>query len=216
MKNLLPGLRKFSEKVFPKHQHLFESLSEGQSPHTLMITCSDSRIDPNLVTQTKPGEIFVVRNAGNIIPPYGSSKGGEEAAIEFAIDGLGISNIVVCGHTQCGAMAALMGNVNIDSLPAVKSWLNHAAATKKRLQQQQKESSLKCAIEENVLVQIDNLKTHPAVSAALKAKLVKIYGWIYHFESGSVKVYDSQNATFLSSSEIVTSSEEDEMQRFCV
>ncbi|MFM8314687.1 MAG: carbonic anhydrase, partial [Deltaproteobacteria bacterium] len=105
MKNLLPGLRKFSESEFKNKQSLFETLSKGQSPHTLLITCSDSRIDPNLITQTEPGEIFVVRNAGNIVPPFGSSLGGEEAAIEFAIDGLKVTNVVVCGHSHCGAMA---------------------------------------------------------------------------------------------------------------
>ena len=202
MNNLLPGLRKFSERVFPKQQQHFESLSQGQKPHTLMITCSDSRIDPNLVTQTKPGEIFVVRNAGNIIPPFGSSRGGEEAAIEFAIEGLGVSNIVICGHSHCGAMAALVNKVNLDGLPSVKSWLGHAQSTKRRLEDSTGGFDLCDVVEENVLVQADNLKTHPSVSAALKSGRVQIFGWVYSFESGSIAVYDRNQARYIPAIEV--------------
>ncbi len=202
MNNLLPGLRKYSEEVFPKQKNLFESLSQGQKPHTLLITCSDSRIDPNLVTQTQPGEIFVVRNAGNIIPPFGASQGGEEAAIEFAIDGLRVSNIVICGHSHCGAMAALMGKVNLENLPSVRDWLKHAQATRRRIKVCGEETSLNQVVEENVLVQSDNLKTHPAVSAALRENRVRIFGWVYHFENGAITLYDSRTKKYLSSSEV--------------
>jgi carbonic anhydrase len=202
MKNLLPGLRKFSERVFPVHQEHFESLAQGQKPHTLMITCSDSRIDPNLVTQTKPGELFVVRNAGNIVPPFGASKGGEEAAIEFAIEGLGVSNIVICGHSQCGAMAALVDKVNLDNLPCVKSWLSHAQGTKKRMESKGGDFELTDVVEENVLVQADNLWTHPSVSAALRAGSVQLFGWVYSFETGSIAVYDPRLKRYLPSTEV--------------
>jgi carbonic anhydrase len=204
MKNLLPGLRKFSQDVFPQLKPEFESLSQGQKPHTLLITCSDSRIDPNLVTQTQPGEIFVVRNAGNIIPPYGSSKGGEEAAIEFAVDGLRVTNLVICGHSHCGAMAALMGKVPLDGLPSVKSWLDHAQATRRRIDMlhKQKEVTLGDVIEENVLVQADNLKTHPAVSTALREQRIRIYGWVYHFEMGTISIFDPVNRKYIASAEV--------------
>jgi carbonic anhydrase len=209
MKNLLPGLRKFSERVFPGHQEHFESLAQGQKPHTLMITCSDSRIDPNLVTQTKPGELFVVRNAGNIVPPFGASRGGEEAAIEFAIDGLGVSNIVICGHSQCGAMAALAGKVNLDGLPCVHSWLGHAQGTKKRIDGMGKDVDLINVVEENVLVQVDNLRTHPSVSAALRTKRVQVFAWVYSFETGSIAVYDPQINKYLPSTEVKGEAEKD-------
>ena len=209
MKNLLPGLRKFSERVFPGHQEHFESLALGQKPHTLMITCSDSRIDPNLVTQTKPGEIFVVRNAGNIIPPFGASRGGEEAAIEFAIEGLGVSNIVICGHSQCGAMAALTGKVNLDGLPCVKSWLGHAQATKKRIDSMGGDYDLSHVVEENVLVQADNLRTHPSVSGALRSGRVQLFGWVYSFETGSVAVYDPRLKKYLPSTDVKEEAEKD-------
>jgi len=210
MKYLLPGLRKFSERVFPGHQEHFESLAQGQKPHTLMITCSDSRIDPNLVTQTKPGELFVVRNAGNIIPPFGASKGGEEAAIEFAIEGLGVRNIVICGHSQCGAMAALVDKVNLDNLPCVKSWLGHAQATKRRIDAMAGDFDLSHVVEENVLVQADNLRTHPSVSGALRSGRVQLFGWVYSFETGSIAVYDPRLKKYLPSTEVKEESEKDE------
>lgn len=204
MKNLLPGLRKFSETVFPKRQALFESLQSSQKPHTLLITCSDSRIDPNLVTQTEPGELFVLRNAGNIIPPFGSSSGGEAAAIEFAIDGLGVANIVVCGHSQCGAMRALQNSDDLAGMPSLRAWLLHAEATKKRVKKldESGRASLRDLIQENVLVQISHLKTHPAVSAALRAGKVHIFGWVYEFETGNVLVYDTEKDAFVPSHEI--------------
>lgn len=200
MINMLPRLRKFSEKIYPEHKPLFESLAEGQKPHTMLVTCSDSRIDPNLVTQAEPGEIFVVRNAGNIIPPYGSSKGGEEASIEFAIEGLGIQNIVVCGHSHCGAMAALARGIDSESLPSTASWLQHASATKRVLKG--KNATIDDHIETNVLIQIQNLKTHPSIAAALSQQRLHIFGWVYHFEAGSVSIYHNEQEKFIPSCEL--------------
>ena len=208
MKILLEGLRKFSTDVYPDHQKLFRELSAGQKPHTLMITCSDSRIDPNLVTQAQPGELFVVRNAGNIIPPYGSSQGGEEAAIEFAVEALGVSHIVICGHTKCGAMSALMNSDSLKTLPSVASWLNHAEATRRRCKDHTDQNPLKVA-EENVLVQAENLKSHPAVSAALRRKSIQIFGWIYHFETGEVTIYDPTQEKYVRSSEVRSRADSD-------
>lgn len=202
MIHLLPGLRRFTHDVFPTQQPLFQALSQSQHPHTLLITCSDSRIDPNLVTQTQPGEIFVVRNAGNIVPPFGASRGGEEAAIEFAVDGLGVANIVVCGHSYCGAMAALSKKVKLDHLPSLEKWLTHAQATKRRLRDKGEDSNLLSVVEENVLVQADNLRTHPAVSAGLRDGRVRVYGWVYHFETGAVTIYDPCRKAFVPSTEV--------------
>jgi carbonic anhydrase len=204
MKNLMPGLRKFTENVFPIQKELFETLSQGQKPHTLLITCSDSRIDPNLLTQTQPGELFVIRNAGNIIPPFGSSGGGEEAAIEFAIDGLNVSNIVICGHSHCGAIAALMDKVDLNPLPSVKHWLRHAQSTKKRILSCSKRNdySLSDVVEENIFAQIDNLKTHPSVSSALREDKIRIYGWIYQLETGEIRIFDQKSKQFVNTSEV--------------
>jgi carbonic anhydrase len=207
LKHLIPGLRKFSQDIYPQQKKLFQELSKGQSPHTLMITCSDSRIDPNLVTQTEPGEIFVIRNAGNIIPPFGSSVGGEEATIEYAIEVLGVKHIVVCGHSQCGAMAAIAQDTDLTALPSVKKWLGHAEATKRRCQHMECQGQLDKTIEENVLVQVENLKTHPAVSAALRNGTVDIFGWVYHFETGGITVYDPKQNKFVSSESVANKSE---------
>lgn len=202
MNNLIPGLRKFRENVFPHKQELFQSLSQGQAPHTLMIACSDSRIDPNLVTQAEPGEIFLIRNAGNIVPPYGAASSGEEATIEFAVAGLRVSNIVICGHSKCGAMAALANHVNLDGLPSVKRWLSNAEATKRRLEGTPRMENLLEVVQENVLVQADNLRTHPAVSAALQSGQVRIYGWVYNFETGTVSIYDPKLKAYLPSNKV--------------
>ncbi|MEZ4750451.1 MAG: carbonic anhydrase [Bdellovibrionota bacterium] len=162
MKELLTGINKFSKQVHPKKTDLFKKLETGQQPHTLFITCSDSRIDPSLITQTEPGEIFIVRNAGNIVPPYGASRGGEEATIEYAVDGLKVRNIVVCGHSHCGAMSALLDKNLVSKMPAVSKWLEHAESTLRRVQTG--EVSVDEAVKTNTRVQVDNLKTHPSVA----------------------------------------------------
>jgi len=203
MRILLEGLRKFSAEVYPRQEVLFHELSQGQQPHTLMITCSDSRIDPNLVTQSSPGEIFYVRNAGNIVPPYGSSKGGEEAAIEYAIEALKVKFIVICGHTNCGAMQALMKPEAIENLPSVKRWLDHAESTKRRCCEHYKAHGYTKEIpEDNVLVQVDNLMTHPAVSVAVKRGQIQIFGWMYHMDTGTVTIYDPHVKRYVTSKEV--------------
>ena len=120
MQKLLEGLHHFQQNIFSSQRELFERLAKGQSPETLFITCSDSRINPNLLTQTQPGELFILRNAGNIIPPYGAANGGEGATIEYAVAVLGVKDIIVCGHAHCGAMvfkfiARLEGNPMCDN-----------------------------------------------------------------------------------------------------
>lgn len=108
MQKLIEGLHQFQNSVFGTQRELFERLAHGQTPETLFITCSDSRINPNLLTQTEPGELFILRNAGNIVPPYSTSQGGEAATIEFAVAGLNVRDIIICGHSHCGAMKGLL------------------------------------------------------------------------------------------------------------
>lgn len=208
MKVLMQGLRKFSQEVYPDKKILFNELAQGQSPHTLMITCSDSRIDPNMLTQTNPGELFVVRNAGNIVPPFGASNGGEEAAIEFAVDVLKVQHVVICGHSKCGAMQALISNPDLSSLPSVARWLKHGESTKRRFERLDPSlKNLNTAVEENVLAQVENLKTHPAVYAALREGRLDVFGWVYHFETGDVTIYDPESKRFQLSTEIADRSQ---------
>src|SRR5437588_10073930 len=132
MQKIIDGVRRFQANVFTRQRDLFEQLaSKRQSPHALFITCSDSRINPNLITQTDPGELFILRNAGNIIPPYGAANGGEGATVEFAVAALGIQDLILCGHSQCGAMKGLLDLGSLAHLPATAAWLSHAESTRR-------------------------------------------------------------------------------------
>jgi carbonic anhydrase len=202
MEDLISGLEEFKEHYFAKHWEMFEKLSHGQKPKVLFITCSDSRIDPNLITQTDVGELFVIRNAGNIIPPYGAANGGEGATLEYAIQALGIEQIIVCGHSHCGAMKGLLHlNKLQEDLPLVYDWLRHTEATRRLLkdnyQGYQDDELLEIAISENVLTQIENLKTYPIVHSRLYQDRLQIYGWVYYLETGEVLAYDPDSHTYM-------------------
>jgi len=202
MKDLIKGLRDFKKSYFTKYRELFEQLSHGQDPNVLFITCSDSRIDPNLITQTDPGELFVIRNAGNIIPPYGAANGGEGAAVEYAIHALGVEHIIVCGHSHCGAMKGLLHKEKLGEMPLVYDWLNHAEATRRLVQENYRSSYstdelLEIAIAENVLTQIENLKTYPVVRSRLYQGNLFIYGWVYMIETGEVLAYDEKTHSYI-------------------
>ncbi|MBD2169197.1 carbonic anhydrase [Calothrix membranacea FACHB-236] len=202
MKKLIRGLREFQSSYFPANEELFEQLSLGQKPRVLFITCSDSRIDPNLITQAGLGELFVIRNAGNIIPPFGATNGGEGATIEYAIQALDIQQIIVCGHSHCGAMKGLM---KLDKLrvemPLVHDWLKYAEATRRLVKDNysnyEGEELLEIIIAENVLTQIENLRTYPAIRSKLHQKQLSIYAWIYQIETGEVLAYNPQQHAYV-------------------
>ena len=201
MEKLVKGIRQFREGIFSSKQSLFETLAGGQKPLALFITCSDSRIDPNLVTQTEPGELFVIRNAGNIVPTYATSAGGEQATIEYAVAVLGVKDIVICGHSHCGAMGGLLNQSQLENLPAVKSWLCHAETTHRIVQENYSHLSdaqerLAATVEENVLVQLENLRTHPSVASALARGDLNLHGWVYKFETGQVFGYNPAENQF--------------------
>ena len=201
MQKLVRGVSLFQKTTFKEKQALFERLCEGQTPSVLFITCSDSRLDPNLLTQSEPGDLFIMRNAGNIIPPYGAIHCGEAGTIEFALAVLNIKEIIVCGHSHCGAMKGVLDPQIIENLPAVAGWLNCAESTQRVMKENythlKGDHLLNAAIQENVLTQIDNLKTHPAVSAKLACGELKIHAWVYKFETGEVFAYDSKEHQFL-------------------
>lgn len=201
MDRIVAGVQRFKEGAFAQDKGLFESLAGGQSPQVLFITCSDSRIDPNLVTQTKPGEIFVLRTAGNIVPPYAAVRGGEAATIEYAIRALKIPHIVVCGHSHCGAMGGLLNLEGLGELPAVTAYLEHAEAARRIVienypDEKDEAKRVSLAVEHNVLVQLESLRTHPAVAAALGRGEVELHGWVYKFESGEVYAYDRDKGAY--------------------
>ena len=201
MQELVDGIHRFQQDVFGTHEQLFHDLVRGQKPLALFITCSDSRVDPSLLTQTAPGQLFVLRNAGNIVPPHGVAAGGEAATVEYAIGVLGVRDIIVCGHSHCGAMAGLLAPDTLKELPAVRSWLGNAESTRRIIAENYghlmgDEARLKATIQENVLVQLEQLRTHPSVAAALGRHAVRLHGWVYKFETGQVFRFDPESGQF--------------------
>jgi carbonic anhydrase len=203
MEKLIQGIHRFQSDVFSARQDFFSGLVHGQRPQALFITCSDSRMVPDLICQTDPGELFVIRNAGNIVPPYApGNPSGEAATIEYAIKGLGIRNVIVCGHTRCGAMQALLDPGSTTNMPRVRGWLGNADAGAEILAtcyppDLPAEARWKVLTQENVLVQVEHLRTHPAVAAGLAAGDLKLHAWVYKMETGRVYAYDPGAGQFL-------------------
>ncbi|MEB3358862.1 MAG: carbonic anhydrase [Synechococcales bacterium] len=221
MKKLIKGLRQFQSSYFSEHHELFEQLAHGQKPRVLFIACSDSRVDPNLITQAQVGDIFVIRNAGNIIPPFGAANGGEGAAVEYAIHALGIEHVIVCGHSNCGAMKGLLKIEKLrDEMPLVCEWLQHAEATRRLIKEnygdRTGEDLLDLAIAENVLTQIENLRTYPVIHSRLYQGKLTLHGWVYHIDTGEVYAYDPATHSYLPPHAQIVAYEpgEDEMPAF--
>lgn len=199
MERVISGVAKFQKEVFPAKEAQFRKLANGQNPEVLFITCADSRIDPNLVTQTEPGELFICRNAGNVVPPHSSQTGGTTASIEFAVAALGVSHIVICGHTDCGAMKGAIAPEKLDRLPHVKEWLGHCRAATEVVRARCGElggEHLEAVTCENVVQQLQNLRTHPAVATGLGCGRLTLHGWLYDIASGEVRYYDEQSGEF--------------------
>lgn len=170
-------------------------------PLALFITCSDSRVNPNLITQTEPGKLFTPHNAGNIVSAYGAAAGGEAATIEFAVSELRVKDVIVCGHSRCGAMQALLHLQRVEHLPALRQWLTHAGATRRTMCEKYVDrtgdAALTTAIEENVLVQLENLRTPPSVASGLARGDLKLHGWVYSIETGEVFAYQPEQGQFV-------------------
>lgn len=200
MEKVVSGVVKFKNSSYEDRKKLFADLANGQSPEVLFITCSDSRIDPNMVTQTEPGELFIIRNAGNIVPPNARAAGGVTASIEFAVAALGVKHIVVCGHTDCGAMKGALNPGALTDLPHVQNWLDHSRAAVdvvKAKYGQATHEELDKVTEENILLQIQHLRTHPAVAAKLSTGEVDMHGWVYDIKHGTVSAYDETKSEFV-------------------
>ncbi|GAA0638577.1 carbonic anhydrase [Sphingomonas ursincola] len=200
MPHFAAGVVRFQTEVFPEKQELFESLAKGQSPEALFITCSDSRIETAMITQTDPGELFICRNAGNIVPPHTNHTGGMTASIEFAVAALKVPHIVICGHTECGAMKGAMNPEGLDSLPHVREWLGYSRAAVevvKHLGSNLDDTAkMQMLLEQNVILQLNHLKTHPSVAARLAAGDLQLHGWVYDIRTGDVTAYDEATGKF--------------------
>jgi len=205
LEQLKDGVRKFQAEVYPLRAEVFaQAASEPQRPQTLFITCADSRIDPNEITSSGTGDVFVTRNIGNMVPAYGEMLGGVSAVIEFAVSSLGVKHIVICGHSDCGAMKALLQPESVEKMPTVKSWLTNAhtalSVAEKLYERDVEEGSDKTLLQElteqNVLLQMRHLKTHPSVASAIAVEELSISGWVYEIGSGVVKVAEDGERSF--------------------
>ena len=199
MQKLIEGVHKFRQQEFGRYSELFRKLSQqGQNPHTLFITCADSRVLAELITHSKPGDLFVVKNVGNIVPPAGvtGETNSTAAAVEFAVEVLGVKDIVVCGHSQCGAMAALLNVTPVgDNMPHVKSWLEVARPVKETIDSHyqhltSEEARITAAAEENVLYALENLRTYPAVQKRLDEGKLHLHGWFFKIATAELFAYD--------------------------
>ncbi len=194
MSRFAEGVVRFQREVFPEKRELFERLSTGQSPEALFITCSDSRIETAMLTQTDPGELFICRNAGNIVPPHTNQTGGMTASIEFAVGALRVPNIVVCGHTECGAMKGAMNRDALTHLPHVREWLGFSQGAVDIVEALgaglSEAERMQMLLEQNVILQLQHLKTHPTVAVALAQKAVQLHGWVYDIKTGAVSAFD--------------------------
>ncbi len=198
MNDLRLGVVKFQRYVYPHKKALFQKLSKGQTPQALFITCADSRVEPSLIVQTEPGQLFVDRNPGNFIPPFHGENASEAAGIQYALDVLKIRNIIICGHTDCGAMKAVLDPESAEELKCVKKWLVNGKDARKRTMAKKlpKEKQLQDVIERNVVVQMEHLRTYPSVARALAAGELEIAGWVYDIEHGKVLEYHADSDEF--------------------
>jgi carbonic anhydrase len=203
MQQLIDGYARFRSNVFPQQSVLFEKLSKGQQPQALFICCSDSRVVPEMVMQCDPGTLFPCRSVGNLVPPPTETASGIAATIEYAVRVLKIPDLIVCGHSDCGAMKGILESEKIEALPAVRSYLQHAGPSSKWLTRLLKdatslsfEEKLRLLTEANVIVQLQNLRAHPTVDEALKKKTVQVHGWVYDIGTGGIQQFDSEQGCF--------------------
>jgi len=191
---LLGGVSRFQKHIYPEHQELFEKLALSQRPEALFITCADSRIDPCMLTQTKPGELFICRVIGNIVPPYPDAVGGVSATIEYAAGVLRVPEVIVCGHTDCGVMRGALNPEPLAGFPNVSAWLRYANVEHR--EPSPSPEFLLSLTERNVVAQLKNLRSHPAVAARLEEGDLALHGWVYHIGPGAVTVYNDQEQKF--------------------
>ena len=193
MKKILNGVLQYQRDISAEERQFLEGLRDGQQPEAMLITCADSRIEPGRITQTKPGELFIVRNIGNIVPIYGDTDPHVHAAVEYALEVLNIRHVIICGHTHCGAMDAWLHPEKLESLPAVETWLAKAGD----LRRVDGPDALDHLIEQNILTQIGNLRTYPSVARLHKKAELEIHGWVFDIATGQVRSWEASAGKFV-------------------
>lgn len=195
------GVRRFKRGGFRKNRALFRKLAKSQSPRVLFITCADSRVVPSLITQTRPGDLFVERNPGNIVPIYSRNAVGVSASIEYAVEVLGVEHVVVCGHSDCGAVKSILHPEKLASVPAVRRWLTYGNRSRQLLKRRAgglpEHRQLELLTQLNVIVQIEHLKTHPSVARRLRQRKLALHGWVYNIHEGEILQLHPRTGEFL-------------------
>src|SRR5579872_1794644 len=204
MKKLIQGIVEFRKNLTGEFRELFAKLALGQKPDTLFIACSDSRVVPNLFASTNPGDLFVLRNVGNLIPPYAKAVNeatAEAAAIDFSLENLPIANIIVCGHSECGAMQAIISGMDKIESPSLKSWLYNCRCTEEHLKLDHAASEHLAPhnqlSQRNILQQMEHLRTYPIIQEKLKKKTINIHGWYFDIATGDVYAYEEALNRFI-------------------
>ncbi len=195
------GVSRFKREGFRRNRALFRKLAKSQSPRILFITCADSRVVPALITQTRPGDLFVERNPGNIVPVYSRNAVGVSASVEYAVDVLKVEHVVVCGHSDCGAVKGILYPEKLAAVPAVKRWLNYGNRSRQMLMRRARGLSegrqLDLLTQLNVIVQIEHLKTHPSVARRLRQRKLELHGWVYRIHDGEILQLHHRTGEFL-------------------
>jgi carbonic anhydrase len=189
MYDLAGGVAQFQRDVFSRKADLFAHLATTHTPYTLFIGCSDARVVPELITSSEPGELFVIRTAGNLVPAYGQGADGVAASVEYAVAVLGVRRIVVCGHSACGAMTALAEGHDLTAAPMVADWLRHADAARASACN----ADVAQLVRRNVIAQLENLATHPAVAQSRADRTLTLHGWVFDIPTGTVDVLQTEN-----------------------
>ena len=200
LNHLKDGVRHFRRNVYEQNAEAYQrAASTPQQPHTLVVACADSRVDVETITNSGPGDVFITRNIGNMVPAYGEMLGGVSAVIEYAVSALKVKHVVICGHSDCGAMKALLHPEAVASMPTVKSWLNNGKAALSVAESLEKEDNrglMPVVTEQNVLMQLAHLKTHPSVAGAMARGELTISGWVYDIGSGQVRIAEDGSREF--------------------
>ncbi|WP_313442330.1 carbonic anhydrase [Novosphingobium sp.] len=202
MNELIGRVFHFEKTIFPASSELFGKLAnEGQEPKALMISCADSRIVPEQIMQAQPGDLFVCRNAGNMVPPYATQNGGVTSTVEYAVAALGVRDIIISGHSGCGAMKALADPTGLEAMPNVAAWLKHGAAAEHIVStchgELQGNDRVRAITLENIIAQISHLRTHPSVAAAIARGQMTLHGWFVDIHAGQVLGLDGETGQFV-------------------
>lgn len=202
MTDIIGRVFEFETRVFRDNSDLYGKLAtQGQSPKALMISCADSRVVPEQIMQAQPGDLFVCRNAGNIVPPFGQTNGGVTATVEYAVQVLGVTEIIVCGHSDCGAMKGLMNPSSVASMPSVAGWLRHAHAAHEVVSASYPDldsaEAVRAASLENVSLQLAHLRTHPSVATAIARGTLALHGWFVDIHAGVMLGLDGGTGRFV-------------------